>query len=139
MNEDKCRCECRQLTDKGMGDKGFNWDPINCEWECTKSCDVGEYLGYNYFKRRKRLVDKLVEECNENIDEEELHPNKMIYNSILHDYEKISSSCEDSSCTVCYIFHNSYKHYQCFYLFWMVFKKKIYWNNNLLNATLFNI
>ena len=122
-----------------MGDKGFNWDPINCEWECTKSCDVGEYLGYNYFKCRKRLVDKLVEECNENIDEEELHPNKMIYNSTLHDFEKISSSCEDSSSTICFIFHNSYKHYQCFYLFWMVFKKKIYGNNNLLNTTLFNI
>ena len=139
MNEDKYRCECRQLIDKGMGDKGFNWDPINCEWECTKSCDVGEYLGYNYFKCRKRLVDKLVEECNENIDEEELHPNKMIYNSTLHDFEKISSSCEDSSSTICFIFHNSYKHYQCFYLFWMVFKKKIYGNNNLLNTTLFNI
>ena len=139
MNEDKYRCECRQLIDKGMGDKGFNWDPINCEWECTKSCDGGEYLGYNYFKCRKRLVDKLVEECNENIDEEELHPNKMIYNSTLHDFEKISSSCEDSSSTICFIFHNSYKHYQCFYLFWMVFKKKIYGNNNLLNTTLFNI
>ena len=124
MNEDKCRCECRQLTDKGMGDKGFNWDPINCEWECTKSCDVGEYLGYNYFKRRKRLVDKLVEECNENIDEEELHPNKMIYNSTLHDYEKISSSCEDSSCTVCYIFHNSYKHYNVFIYFEWYLKRK---------------
>ena len=33
-------------------------------------------------------VDKLVEECNENIDEKELYPNKMIYNSILHDYKK---------------------------------------------------
>ena len=139
MNEDKYRCECRQLIDKGMCDKGFNWNPINCEWECNKSCDVREYLDYNYFKCRERLVDKLVEECNENIDEEELHPNKMIYNSTLHDFEKISSSCEDSSSTICFIFHNSYKHYQCFYLFWMVFKKKIYGNNNLLNTTLFNI
>ena len=124
MNEDKYRCECRQLIDKGMCDKGFNWNPINCEWECNKSCDVREYLDYNYFKCRERLVDKLVEECNENIDEEELHPNKMIYNSTLHDYEKISSSCEDSSWTVCYIFHNSYKHYNVFIYFEWYLKRK---------------
>ena len=35
-------------------------------------CDVGEYLDYENCKCRKRLVDKLVEECNENIDEEKL-------------------------------------------------------------------
>ena len=40
--------------------------------ECDKSCDVGEYLNYENFKCRKRLVHKLVEECNENIDETKL-------------------------------------------------------------------
>ena len=57
----------------------------------------------NIFKNckcRKRLVDKLVDECSENIDEMELHQNKMIYNSTLNDYEKICSSCECSSCTI---------------------------------------
>ena len=39
------------------------------------------------------LVDILVEECAENINEKELHPNKMCYNSTLNDYEKICSSC----------------------------------------------
>ena len=24
-NEDKCRCECKELIDKGMCDKGFIW------------------------------------------------------------------------------------------------------------------
>ena len=46
------------------------------------------------------LVYKLVEECSENIDEKELHQNKMIYNSTLNDYEKICSSCERISCTI---------------------------------------
>ena len=27
-------------------DKGFIWNPSNCECECDKSCDVGEYLDY---------------------------------------------------------------------------------------------
>ena len=51
-------------------------------------------------KSRKRLADKLVEECSENIDEKKLHPNKMIYNSTLNDHEKIFSSCERSSFTI---------------------------------------
>ena len=50
----KCRCEYKELIDKG---------------ECDKSCDFGEYENC---KCRKTLVDKLVEECNENIDEAKL-------------------------------------------------------------------
>ena len=33
-----------------------------------KSCDAGEYLDYKSCKCRKRLIDKLVWECSENID-----------------------------------------------------------------------
>ena len=36
---------------------------------CDKSCDVGEYLDYESCKCRKWLLDKLVDECDENIDE----------------------------------------------------------------------
>ena len=50
----KYRCEYKELIDKG---------------ECDKSCDFGEYENC---KCRKTLVDKLVEECNENIDEAKL-------------------------------------------------------------------
>ena len=50
-----------------------------------KSCYVGKYLDYKKLKCRKRLVGKLVEECSENIDEKELHQNKMIRNSTLND------------------------------------------------------
>ena len=53
-----------------MYNKGYIWNPSNCECKCDKSCDLGEYLDYENYKCRKRLVDKLVDECNENIDEE---------------------------------------------------------------------
>ena len=56
-----------------MCGKGFSWNPSNCECECDKFCDIGEYLDYENSKCRKKLVDKLVEECTENIDETELH------------------------------------------------------------------
>ena len=71
-NDDKCRCECKQFIDKGICDRGYAWNPSSCECECDKSCDLCEYLDYENCKCRKRLVDKLVEECNENIDEEKL-------------------------------------------------------------------
>ena len=67
-NDDKCRCECKELIDKGVCDKGSNWNPSNCDCEYGKSCDVGECLGYENCKCRKKLIDKLVEECTENID-----------------------------------------------------------------------
>ena len=28
-NDDKCRCECKELIDKGVCDKGFIWNPSN--------------------------------------------------------------------------------------------------------------
>ena len=87
-NGDKCRCGCKELIDKGICGKGFNWNPSNYECEYDKSCDVGEYLDYKNCKCRKRLVDKLAEECSKNIDEKELLRNKMISNSTLNYYEK---------------------------------------------------
>ena len=71
-NDDKCRCECKELIDKGVCDKGFIWNPSNCKCECDKLCDVGEYLDYENCKRRKKLVDKLVEQCTENVEEVKL-------------------------------------------------------------------
>ena len=68
-NDDKRRCECKELIDKGVYDIGSIWNPSNCEWECDKSCDIGEYLDYESCKSRKKLVDKLVAECTENIYE----------------------------------------------------------------------
>ena len=68
-NKDKCRCECKELIDKGVCDEGYIWNPSNCECECDKSCNIAEYLDYWDCKCRKKLVDPLVEECTENIDE----------------------------------------------------------------------
>ena len=58
------------MIDKGTCNKGYAWNPSNCECECDTSCDLGEYSDYENCKCRKRLLGKLVEEFNENIDEE---------------------------------------------------------------------
>ena len=52
-----------------MVNKGFIWNPSNFECECDKSCGVGQYLDYENCKCRKKLLDKLTEECTETDDE----------------------------------------------------------------------
>ena len=39
-NDNKCRCECKELIDKGVSNKGFIWNPSNCECKCDKSYNV---------------------------------------------------------------------------------------------------
>ena len=89
-NDDKCRCECKELIDKG-----FIWNPSNCECECDKSCDIGEHLDYKNCNCRKEIIDKLVEECSENIDE-----NEMLYNETLD----IISSCDNKTFDSCAVY-----------------------------------
>ena len=60
------------MIDKGVCDKGFIWNPSNCECECYESCGFSEYLDYKNCKCKKRLTYKLAEECNENIEETRL-------------------------------------------------------------------
>ena len=84
-----CKCKCRidasviinkggMKIDAGVNVKNwlrkvyvikdlFRIQVIECE--CDKLCVVGEYLDYENCKCRKKLVDKLVEECTENVKE----------------------------------------------------------------------
>ena len=74
------------MIDKERCDKGFIWNPSNCNCECDKSCDTGEYLDHKNCKCRRKVVGELVEECSKNIDE-----NKMVYketfNILLNNYK----------------------------------------------------
>ena len=60
------------MIDRDVCDEGFIWNPSNCECECYKSCHFGEYLDYKNCKCKKSLVDKLVEECAENVEDSRL-------------------------------------------------------------------
>ena len=44
----------KKLIDKRVCDKGFIWNPSNCECECDKSCDVNEYLNYSDYECKKK-------------------------------------------------------------------------------------
>ena len=68
----KKRRGCKELIDKGICDKRFIWNPSNCECERDKTCDIAEYLEYKNCKCRKKLADKLIDECIETIEEVKL-------------------------------------------------------------------
>ena len=104
-NNDKCRCKCKELIDKVRFDNGFIWNPIIYECECDKLCDVGEYLDSENCKCRKRLSDKLVEECSEDINR-----NNMIYNVILNDHRKVWKSCTVYIVLIVIGFFNNHRH-----------------------------
>ena len=72
-----------------MCDKGFIWNPSNCECECDKVCDVGKYLDYE--KCRKKLVVPLIDECTETVEEVKLAKITLTENE---------NSYKCSSCTV---------------------------------------
>ena len=80
------------MIDKGRCDDGFIWNPSTCECECDKSCDFSEYLDYVNCKCKKRLIGKLFQKCDEDIDE-----NEMVFNSTLCDYLLNKKACR--SCT----------------------------------------
>ena len=73
--------------------KNFFWNPSNCESECDKSCDKREYLDYKNCKCRQKIVDKLVEECSENIDENEMIYNKTMNAIPFNVNAKVCNSC----------------------------------------------
>ena len=52
-NSDKCRCECKELINKGVCDKKYAWNPSNCECECDTACNFREYWDYENCKCRK--------------------------------------------------------------------------------------
>ena len=75
-NNGKCRCKYKEWIYKEVCDKGFIWNPSNCECECNKACHVGEYLDYENCTCGKKIVDKLVKECTETVEEVKLAKNE---------------------------------------------------------------
>ena len=74
------------MIDKDRCNKRVIKNPSNCECEGDRPCDVRKYLDYENCKWRRKLADKLVDECSESIDE-----NEMI-SITLSDYENFCGS-----------------------------------------------
>ena len=88
-NEDKCKCECKELVDKQECNRGFIWNPSDCNCECNKSYNLSQYLDYKNCKCRKKAAYSLAEECDKNTDK-----NEVIHNETLSikEYNKSANS-----------------------------------------------
>ena len=60
-------------------------------------------MDYKSFKCRNKLVDKLVEECSENID-----GNKMLHNETLDVIPLNDYNNGNTHSIICFIFHNNH-------------------------------
>ena len=60
------------------------------------SCNVGNYLDYENWKCRKKLVDKLVEECTKTVEEVKLAK------ITLAEEGKNKYKCSFTHCTLCF-------------------------------------
>ena len=56
-NNDKSRCGCKEIIDKGKCDDGFIWNPRIRERGCEKLCNVTEYLDCNLSVEKDRLIN----------------------------------------------------------------------------------
>ena len=60
-NKDQCKCECKELIDKRVCNKGFVFNPSNCKCGRDKSCNTSQYLDYSDCKCKKKIIDPIVE------------------------------------------------------------------------------
>ena len=111
-NKDKCRCECKELIDEGVCDKGFIWNASDYKCEYDTMCDIGEYLEYENCKCRKRLVDKLFHECTETIEEVKLAKITLAEN----ESEDKCSSCTGYIVLIILVFYKFYFVYYDWFL-----------------------
>ena len=112
-----------------MCDKVFIWNPSSCECECDKSCNIGEFSVYKSCNCRNKTFDKLLEECSENIER-----NEMLYNETLdvipldtiplNVYKKVCNSCTIYIVLFAVFFITSICNSSVFNLFSLAFKKR---------------
>ena len=81
-NKDQCRRECKGLIDKGLCDKGYIFNPINCKCECDKSCNTSQYLDYLDCKCKKKMIDLIVEKCTEYDDDDDDDKTKLVNKTV---------------------------------------------------------
>ena len=91
LNKSKCRCECKELIDKKVCNKGFGI-LVTVSLNVIKLLMLMNiYLDYENCKCRKKLVAPLIEECTETVKEVKLAKITLAKNE---------NSCKFSSCTV---------------------------------------
>ena len=87
-----------------MCDKGFIFNPSNCECECDKSCNTSQYLDYLDCKCKKKIIDLILEKCTECDDDKtklvNITDNKTKIVNITDNQTKIVNETVKNSCKI---------------------------------------
>ena len=65
------------------------WNPSTWDWECNKACKIDKYLDIKNFSCEKRLFDKIVLACED-----------QILNHTGASLEEKKLTCEESNCLI---------------------------------------
>ena len=90
----KFKCECKELIDKCLRDKGYIFNSINCKCEYHKSCNTSQYLDYLDCQCKNKIIDLIVEKCTEYDDDK----TKLV--NITDNQTKIVNKTVKNSCKV---------------------------------------
>ena len=93
-NDDKCRCECKELIDKGSCIKDLFGILVIVNVNMINDVMLENLWIMKTANVEKKLVDKLVEECTEDIDEV-----KIVKMTLSEHENKFENKCK-SSCTI---------------------------------------
>ena len=61
------RCECKELDNCGSCKNDYMWNPSTCDCECNEACKIAMYLDIKNCSCKKRLIGKLLLECEDEI------------------------------------------------------------------------
>ena len=67
MNHDECRCDCKEFDDWDSCKKNYMWNLSTCDCKCNKAGKIDEYTDAKNCSCEKRLIGKLVLECEDEV------------------------------------------------------------------------
>ena len=69
-NSDTCRCHCNEDFASIINcTKGYTWNPSTCECQCNTWCKQDQYLDHKNCICKNKLIGRIIEECNNVINE----------------------------------------------------------------------
>ena len=116
-NHKECQSECKEIDNWDFCENDYIWNPSTCNCECNRACKIDEYLDTKYCSCEKRLIGKLVLECEDeilNTTESSLDDKKVTCaknNCLIHTISLgvICLLLLVIICASCYFYHTKYR------------------------------
>ena len=85
-NHNECQCEYKEIDNLDFCESDYMWKPSTYDCGCNKACKTDECLYIKYFSCERRLISKLVMECENEILNAIQHRSKHLLSFSLQQY-----------------------------------------------------